>query len=785
MMSVSAVATAAGGSDAGASTGRGTGGARDGTGGGRGAAATAAGTGGRGAFGASAAGEAFFPDSATSWMIAPHLGRGRDDGTGKGGLERVCTYVVTYVRWSSTDRRARSNGGDDGKFLTYRRGACDRPSVPTARARIIALLLGFAGLGAACGASPGPSPAPPPAQRESARVAAPDGGADAGVAAETSRPRPQRFLDPSVASTWAFPDATRRKEQAQRLATKLAAQLDKEHDRAVTGASFAFALVVDGEDVLLHARGVADLESKRVATPETIYRVASITKTFTATSVMALRDDEKLALGDALATHLPELDVAYPHRDTPPIRIEQVLTHSAGLARSGPYAELARPSTEADLLEAMKLPLTSDPGLGHRYSNFGFGVLGLMIGRKAGMPYRDFVRTRLLEPLGMTSSGFDLARLPQDRLAVGYRHEGSRLAPAPMTANGAGEAAGGLYSSARDMAAYIRFELAAWPPRDDPDDGPVKRATLREMHTPHLPFALGSSTISGGTTRAHSRSVGLAWEVLKGCYFDRLVGHDGDLDGFHARLRFDPDRNFGFVLLGNSDGADLSGVVERLLDTIATEDLLAPRQRDPAPALVERATDAVKRIGPKWNDDDHAQTFTETLRAQFGLNDAIALGGRIAKEVGTCSYARAEVVNDALDAELLFRCTRGILRASVRGTGTPLRLFGFKLDVMKPADEDQLGVAKELALRMTARDDAALAKALQTKAGIASHAKMLLEAGAKAGTCRVEGGEVSPWSRSAIFRLACSKTTATLRLQQRDSGAVDLLGIDTPTKCLR
>jgi CubicO group peptidase (beta-lactamase class C family) len=645
-------------------------------------------------------------------------------------------------------------------------------------ARTLAVVLA----GAACGPAV-PEPGAPHATHTKAPPVESAGAApSAAPSTAVAISPPQRFLDPSMASTWTFPDGAKRRTGAERLATKLATQLDGEHDRATTGAGFAFALVVDGEVLLLKAKGFADLENKRAATPDTIYRVASITKTFTATAVMALRDEGKLATSDPVAMHVSDLDVAYPHRDTPPIRIEQVLTHSAGLVRSGPYAELARPSTEADLAMAMKLPLTGDPGVGHRYSNFGFGILGLMVGRKTATPYRDFVRTRLLDPLRMASSGYDLAKLPAERLATSYKPDGSLW---PATANGAGEAAGGLYSTARDMAEWIRFQLAAWPPRDDPDDGPVRRATLREMHTPHLPFAVGASTISGSTTRPHARSVGLAWEVLKGCYFERLVGHDGDLDGFHARLRFDTDRNLGFVLLGNSDAGDMTGVTERLLDTIATEDLLAPRRREPAPALIERAESAVKRIGPSWNEENHAQTFGDTLRSQLGLAEAVALGNRIAKDVGTCSYARPEVVTDALDAELLFQCSRGLLRASVRATGVPLRLSGFKVDVMTPATDEQLAVAKELALRMQSRDDAALAKVLRSKAAVAVQSKTLLKAGTDAGACKVEGGDVSPWSRAASFRLACAKTRATLRLQERKSGAIDVLGIDTPTKCLR
>ncbi len=654
-----------------------------------------------------------------------------------------------------------------------------------AKARLAHRVLFPATLLAASACGPATPPDRPPPSRREAQVpaAAPEPIASDAGTVPLIPPRAQRFVEAGTASPWSFPDATRRKDRAQRLANKLSAQLDAEHDRTATGASFSFALVIDGAVVLLKAKGVADLENKRVATPDTIYRIASITKTFTASAVMLLRDEGKLAIGDPLAGHLPDLDVLYPHHDAAPIRIEQVLTHSAGFARSGPYAELARPSTEEDLTLAMKLPLAGDPGLGHRYSNFGFGLLGLMVGRKSGMPYRDFVRTRLLEPLRMTSSGFDVAQLPPDRLAVAYQRSGAAQKP---TMNGAGEGAGGLYATARDLAEWIRFQLAAWPPRDDADEGPLRRSTIREMHQPRLPFDVGSRSLhGGGGTRAFARSVGLTWEVLKGCYFDRLVGHDGDLDGFHARLRFDVDRNLGFVLLGNSDTADMSGVAERILDTIAGEDLLAPRRREPAPALVARVEAAVKRLGTSWTEADHAETFSEAARARLPLPEAVAIGTRIAKDVGTCTFARADVVTDALDAELVFQCTRGTLRAAARGTGSPVRLVGFKVDVMTPANDDELAVGRELVARMSAKDDAALAKALGTKAGVAVASRTLLAAGNEAGACKLEGGEISPWSHAGSFRLACRRTRATLRVQRRDSGVLELVGVDAPVHCLR
>lgn len=246
------------------------------------------------------------------------------------------------------------------------------------------------------------------------------------------------------------------------------------------------------------------------------------------------------------------------------------------------------------------------------------------------------------------------------------------------------------------------------------------------------------------------------------------------------------DRNLGFILLANSDAAESSAVTERILDTIATEDLLAHRRREPAPDLVARTEMAVRRLGPSWTEADHSDTFTDALRAHFGASEAVALGARIARDVGPCTQPpKADIVTDALDGELVFTCARGTLRASVRGTGTPVRLLGFKVDVTTPAEGEHLALARDLVLRMQSRDDAALATLLGSKAAALAQSRVLLKAGSEAGPCKVEGGDVSPWSHTASYRLSCRRTRAVLRVRRRESGSLDVLGIDVPTRCLR
>ncbi len=644
-----------------------------------------------------------------------------------------------------------------------------------------ALTLAFTtGLVAACGADRGSRPsAPSPSARGPSDAAATD-VIEAGPAASDVAVR----VAPN-APRWVLPDAASRPAKARELAARIERVLDDEHDRGRTGASFSFALVVDGATVLDKARGVADVDAKVVATPETVYRVASITKTFTTTAILALRDQGALRLEDAVARHLTELgEATYPTRDATPVTIAQILTHAGGLPRSGAYAALDRPSTEADLADAMRAPLDLDPGVAYRYSNLGFGLLGLLVARKTGTPYRAWVTEHLLEPLGMRSSGFDAAALPSARLAVGYvRDATGKLTRRPMTANGVGEGAGGLFSTSGDMARWIAFQLAAWPPRDDDDAGPVRRASLREAHVPrHVHDVTASEGRVEGTyaRRVEARSIGLGWHVTSGCYFDRLVGHDGDLDGFHARLRFDPSRGVGFVLLTSSDAAQASPIAERVLDTIALHDALAPYERAPSEELSRAVERAMGAMGGAWTDAQHEETFAESLRAVLSAADVRRLAVERARTVGACKPWRTLGASGTLDGAYEYTCTRGRLRVAARGTGTPLRLQTFAITTVTPPSDDDRKVARAVATSMTRQADAELAAALGVRDAGATGAR-LRAAGASAGPCRLGDGETT--GKTTTFALTCARKSGALRLVAAASGVRPEL--DLTARCVR
>ncbi|HVR63821.1 MAG TPA: serine hydrolase domain-containing protein, partial [Polyangia bacterium] len=286
--------------------------------------------------------------------------------------------------------------------------------------------------------------------------------------------------------------------------------------------SLAAGVVIDGELAFAKGFGARDLGGTQPVDADTVYRIGSITKTFTSLAILNLRDQGKLALDDPAVRHLPELAaLRYPTADSPPITIRHLLTHASGLPRVGAfnYAQADHDVTEAEMLAALPgTVLMFAPGTRSLYSNFGVSLLGPLITRVAGTPYRDYVTRAILTPLGMTASRWTEADVPADRRATAYRRDGGQLQPVAHWRLGASEAAGGLYSSVRDLARYVAFQLAAYPPRDDPEAGPVRRASVREAHTAAALVGLRVEPAHDGadsppSLSATASAIGLAWQI--------------------------------------------------------------------------------------------------------------------------------------------------------------------------------------------------------------------------------------------------------------------------------
>ncbi len=348
----------------------------------------------------------------------------------------------------------------------------------------------------------------------------------------------------------------------------------------------AAAGVVHGDELVWSGgAGFADLAAGRPAGPDVLYRIASITKTFTGTAIMQLRDAGKLDLDDAVLNWLPELAGSASPQTIGGVTIRRLLSHESGLVSEPPGTDfLAEPPAYQgvalrNLERAGEIFTAVPPNTQLKYCNLGYQLLGEIVSRAGGLPYPQYVAERILAPLQMTSTSYEpLVPALAERRAVGYngRAFSDELSVAPQMPLVWAE--GGLWSTVTDLARWLSFQLAAHPDPADGDgaaaaaDPPVLSvATRREMHKPRYLSDEEWST-AWGVSWYSVRKDGVTW-----------VQHSGGLPGFTSNACFDRASRVGAIVLVN--GTPDAEALAMELGAQARELALAapPRLAPPAP----------------------------------------------------------------------------------------------------------------------------------------------------------------------------------------------------------
>ncbi len=280
-----------------------------------------------------------------------------------------------------------------------------------------------------------------------------------------------------------FPDADRRErflEACPKLEAIFSDYAAKEHMPSVS-----YGVVVDSKRIFTNAIGTRQTGTDSRPDADSVYRVASMTKSFAAAAVLHLRDAGQLRLDDPVVQYVPELEaLVYPTTDSPSITIRDLLTMSAGWPQDDPWADrqLYRDDAAISALYREGISFSNPPGVTYEYSNYGYIVLGRIITRVADEPAIDYITRALLEPLGMTSTTWHTHAIPDQHRARGYRWEDETWREEqPLDSGGDVAAFAGLHSTVRDLARWVGLFQSAWPPRDTADDGPRSRVSLREM----------------------------------------------------------------------------------------------------------------------------------------------------------------------------------------------------------------------------------------------------------------------------------------------------------------
>jgi CubicO group peptidase (beta-lactamase class C family) len=389
-----------------------------------------------------------------------------------------------------------------------------------------------------------------------------------------------------------------------------------------------------------------------------------MTKAFTALSILSLRDQGKLSLDDLAEKHIPEMKGwKYPTADSPRIRVRDLLHHVGGFVTDDPWGDRQQMLPEADFTKMIKagVPFSRTPQTQHEYSNFGYALLGRIVSKASGMSYRRYVEKTLLKPLGMNSSGFEVTDAPKERRALGYRWENEAWAEEPTMKDGAFNAMGGLQVSANDYAKWAAFLLSAWPPRNDVDTGPVKRATVREMAQGLNFVTLATRTgASGATACKQAAAYAMGWRVAQDCDLGLTLAHGGGYPGYGSHIMLMPEYGVGVFAMANRTYAGPSAPAWDSAVAMHKAGLLKKREVPVAPVLTEmqtaaRATYAAGNLGP----------LEGRLAMNFLLDRSAENWERrladLKKQVGECPTAEPLFPTGALSTSFRWNCERGII----------------------------------------------------------------------------------------------------------------------------
>jgi CubicO group peptidase (beta-lactamase class C family) len=419
----------------------------------------------------------------------------------------------------------------------------------------------------------------------------------------------------------------------------------------------AYGIVLGGE--LVHAAG---LGQRHVGGPPpdagTVFRTASMTKSFTASAILALRDDGVLKLDDPAEEYVPELR-GWPSvtPDSARVSIRHLLTMTAGFPTDDPWGDRQQglPLEDFDRFLAGGVGFNWAPGTRFEYSNLGYAILGRVITAVTGAPYPDYVRHRLLHPLGMMRTGYEAEEFetPGEQLtgsagtARGYRRTPDGWAEVAFDASGAFAPMGGIFSSVTDLARWVSGFAAAFPP-GKPETGsahPVRRATRREMQLPQVLTGWDKPAPFPGDAAPGLSAYGFGLFVEDDPAFGRIVSHSGGYPGFGSNMRWHPASGLGVIALGNSTYAGMMTLATRLLDVVLRHReppghgygvALAPARphgTGPWPETLA-AREAVSALLRSWDDTQASRLFSPNVAQDAPFDERRAVIAMIRERIG-------------------------------------------------------------------------------------------------------------------------------------------------------
>jgi CubicO group peptidase (beta-lactamase class C family) len=346
------------------------------------------------------------------------------------------------------------------------------------------------------------------------------------------------------------------------------------------------ALVQDGEVLYVQGYGVRSTTTGAPVTPDTLFAIGSVTKSFTAVGVLQLVDRGLIALDTPIITYLPGFTLSDPGA-AQQVTARQLLAQTSGLpgGNDAPWYSGQITTLQQAVDYAATLRLAATPGTVHIYSNYNYAIAGYLIAQVSGQSWADYTREHVLTPLGITRDAFDIQSMQQTPdYAVPHSLDILRgMQPIPFVSLAGIASAGALNVSARDMGRYVLFQLG-----NGTFDGQqiISTALFNAMHTRQAAYPPQPPV---GPTGFQTNGYALGW-FTAGFDGRQVLWHNGSIDGFYTMVMFIPSENVGVAVLSNAGlgtgslfalAASL-GLLEQLMGVEPTRDVVAALNQEAA-----------------------------------------------------------------------------------------------------------------------------------------------------------------------------------------------------------
>jgi serine-type D-Ala-D-Ala carboxypeptidase/endopeptidase len=547
----------------------------------------------------------------------------------------------------------------------------------------------------------------------------------------------------------------------------------------------AYGIVADGE--LVHAAGLGE---RYLGGPPpdagTVFRIASMTKSFTASAILALRDDGVLKLDDPAEDYVAELRGWPPvSPDAARISIRHLLTMTAGFPTDDPWGDRQQglPLEEFARFLARGVSVNWAPGTRFEYSNLGYAILGRIITAVTGGAYPDYIRHRLLRPLGMTRTGYEAEEfeVPGERatgaagVARGYRRSPGGWSEVAFDPAGAFAPMGGIFSCVRDLTRWVAGFAAAFPPGDASAAHPVRAATRREMQLPQVltGWAIAPGFPGNGASSPPA-TYGLGLFVDEHPTLGRIISHSGGYPGFGSNMAWHPATGTGVIALGNSTYAAMAPLAARLLEVVVRQG--EPAAYGPWVALgapgpwpeTLAAKAAVGELLQTWDDAAAQRLFSPNVAQDAPFPERQRRIALIRERIGAFGDdpARRPEFDTPAQCRWWLAGERGVVQAQIQlNPERPPRVQSLTLAV-PPAAGSALRVALDAVVDWLNGGGRDWPSSIPVAGGVDTRllARRLRMAAIWAGRCRVGAFKAGDGAASVAAELAGEHATITLAL---------------------